>query len=175
MRVTLRDQKIGTPGDVVELEDGFVIARKVEILAEDLGGFAVELVTTYRPESGRYEADDLRVTRRDGREVTGEILRTIPVAKILHDGVMKSLHLGRALLNAHVHPPTDLSKAGPTDETLRWASFVYRMAMLSGDAPTQAVADNLKVPRSTAGRWVTRARDRGHLSVRDPRGGRSRS
>lgn len=56
-----------------------------------------------------------------------------------------------------------------TDEVLRRVAAIYCDSLVSGGAPTQAVADELGVPRSTAGRWVTRARDRGILTLLDPR------
>jgi hypothetical protein len=51
----------------------------------------------------------------------------------------------------------DIAQAGPTTETLKQVAVLYQLAVIRGDAPTLTVADTLGVPRSTAGRWVTRA------------------
>lgn len=51
------------------------------------------------------------------------------------------------------------------DETLRTVAKAYRAA---GRAPTQAVADELHVSRSHAGRLVAQARDRGFLGATTP-------
>lgn len=153
----------------VDLGGGLQVPAEIDVTAEDVGGCAVQLTAVYNPDSGRYAARSITVRADDG-EVTGEILRSIPVARILREGVMDMV---QALTFLDMgSPPDDLGKAGPTDETLRWVARIYRWALLVGDAPTQAVAEGLSVPRSTAGRWVTRARDRGHLTVMDPRAAR---
>ncbi len=50
-----------------------------------------------------------------------------------------------------------------TDENLRQVADLYRAAVKRGDPPTQTVADQMHVRRSTAGRWVAAARQRGVL------------
>jgi hypothetical protein len=50
-----------------------------------------------------------------------------------------------------------------TDQELRNVASVYRTAYLKREAPTAAVARELHVSRSTAGRYVHRARERGFL------------
>ncbi|GAB3210943.1 hypothetical protein SAMN02745673_02586 [Marinactinospora thermotolerans DSM 45154] len=68
--------------------------------------------------------------------------------------------------------PEDLGKHGPTEEALTWVAYLYRMALIFGHAPVPAVGEALGLPKSTANRWITRARDRGLLTVQDKRGQR---
>jgi len=51
-------------------------------------------------------------------------------------------------------------EAGPTDETLLWVARIYIMAELVGDPPAKHVREAFKVPTSTAGYWIRRAKDR---------------
>jgi hypothetical protein len=56
-----------------------------------------------------------------------------------------------------------------TDADLRRAADIYRAALKKHDPPTRAVADQLHLARSTAGRWVFAARKRGFLGPATPR------
>ena len=58
--------------------------------------------------------------------------------------------------------PSDVAAAGPTDEALWWVAHIYRLALVKGDAPTKRY-ELMALPTSTAGRWVTLARQRGFL------------
>lgn len=55
------------------------------------------------------------------------------------------------------------------DETLREVALTYRTAHARGQAPTQAVMERWYVSRSTASRWVKRARQAGMLGPATPR------
>lgn len=57
------------------------------------------------------------------------------------------------------------TKSPITDDVLRRVAELYRAA---DRAPTQAVADQLHVSRSHAGRLVAQARDAGHLGATKP-------
>jgi hypothetical protein len=50
-----------------------------------------------------------------------------------------------------------------TNEELERVVTIYRAALDRGDPATQAVADELHLARSTAARWVAKARERGLL------------
>ncbi|MGI8868763.1 MAG: hypothetical protein ACR2F6_07920 [Mycobacteriales bacterium] len=63
-----------------------------------------------------------------------------------------------------------LKAAGPTEDTLKWVARSYRLALILGEPPTRAVERDLRVPRSTAGRWVALARERGHLGAAEGAG-----
>jgi hypothetical protein len=100
---------------------------------------------------------------RGGPEVTGEGIRAIPVRSIVSAGA------------SDVSPKTF---QGPikadtfkrvNDDALRLVTDVYRSAILAGNPPTQAVAHHLFFEvRSTAARWVMRARERGFLGPAEP-------
>lgn len=152
----------------IDIGDGITIPAEVGATAYT-AGFVVEVTAAYDAGSGRYVARRVVVQAEGGQEVTGEVLRGITVAQMVRLATQNSF--GRQLAEW----PAELAKVGPTTETLQQVARIYRLALLLGDAPTNAVASALGVPRSTAGRWVTRARDRGFLTVIDPRAVRGES
>ncbi len=153
----------------MDLGDGVTIPAKITRSWDDIGGYTVELTAEYDADTGRYITRRLVVDAGAGGEVTGEGLRLIAVAGLLRHAVAEKV---APLLRPSLTHPAVLGQSGPTTETLRHVAALYRLAVVLGDAPTQRVADTLGVPRSTASRWVTRARDRGYLTVVDPRAGR---
>jgi hypothetical protein len=56
-----------------------------------------------------------------------------------------------------------------SDDTLRQVAHIYRTAHAQGAPPTRAVMQQMHVSRTTAGRWVARARQRGYLRPARPR------
>jgi hypothetical protein len=50
-----------------------------------------------------------------------------------------------------------------SDANLRQVADLYRAAFRRGDPPTRTIADEMHIARSTAARWVAKARDRGML------------
>lgn len=152
----------------VDIGDGLRIPAEVSRSWDDIGGgYAVDLTAVYDPDSGRYVARQVAVR---GTEVTSEGLRAVPVAGLVRHLVAEQV--APLFAPPDLAHPVALGNAGPSADTLRHVARVYRLALLLGDAPTQRVASSLGVPRSTAGRWVTRARDRGFLTAVDPRAGR---
>ncbi|MFW6034539.1 MAG: hypothetical protein ACOC9R_05320 [bacterium] len=149
----------------VDVGDGVTVPAEITG-TEHLDGATVRLRAVYRPDTGRYAVVELTV---EADEVTGELIRSVPVASLLTKWALRFIGPG-----AVERPPADLVQTGPTDETLRWVARAYRVALLVGAAPTQAVAETFDVARGTAGRWVTRSRDRGFLTVTDPRGAKGR-
>jgi hypothetical protein len=106
--------------------------------------------------------------RDDGEPVTGEGVRQVPVARFLSyaaSGVVRIAETGETV---GTRPPPDPA-GGPTDEALTYVSRLYAFAVLCGLAPTKVVADNIGLPKSTAGYWVSQARKRGFLTVAAPR------
>lgn len=154
---------------VVDLGDGVSIPAEITRTWEYIGDYTVELSAAYDASSGRYVTRRLVVEAGPDAEVTGEALRQVAVAGLLRHAVAEKV---APLLQPSLTHPQHVGRDGPTTETLRHVAALYRLAVVLGDAPTQRVADTLGVPRSTASRWVTRARDRGYLTVIDPRAGR---
>ena len=158
-------------GPTIDIGDGWKVPSRLTV-AVDHGEFAVRIEADYRDASGRYEVAAVTVSRLGDDEVTGLALRQIPVAGILRQGVAEVV-LNQSGAMHHLDPhPRNLAAQGPTDETIRAVARIYRLATLLGDPPAQRVAETLGVSRGTASNWAIRARDRGLLTVQDPRGGR---
>jgi len=58
-----------------------------------------------------------------------------------------------------------LRAQGPTDETLGWVAYFYNLAGILGLPPAKQVEVSLKVPRTTASKWVRRAKEKGLIDV----------
>jgi len=122
---------------------------------------------------GRLAADEVKVTRLEGgAPVTSERLRSIPVAGLVRYAAATVHHVVQrhdngAMTVAPAWPQEDEWADvtwGLNDETLRIVARIYRVAYLLGDAPTKKVQIMLDQPRSTVGRWIAAARQRGFLS-----------
>lgn len=115
-----------------------------------------------------------------GEPVTREVLRNIPLRRLLNDAVAgASMKVTETLPDgAQVIEPLTAAerealderfghrprRGSPmTDANLRAVADRYKEALDRGDPPTQSVARELNVARSTAARWVTKARERGFL------------
>jgi hypothetical protein len=148
--------------------EGFNAFEIIRVLASpDLPGEPpcdVELKAAI--EKGRYVVSEVRCTRRPrGPEITGELVRRIRVADILLAGALAA----NKFLAGPPGNPAALRAQGPTEESLRVAARVYRMAHLVRDNPTGAVASAIGLPHSTAARWVQQARQAGFLGPAEPR------
>lgn len=155
---------------VIDLGNRLRVPRFVDIQASDVNGYDVTMRAAYSLTSGRFECRTLTISTSDGAEITGEALRSVPVQTVLHSGVAQALQ-GFTTLNMGAMP-RDITEGGPTTRALEWVAYLYRIALIFGDSPVQAVTTTLKLPKSTANRWITRARDRGILTVQDKRGRR---
>jgi len=152
------------------LAPGLQVAALVTVTDDDFNGFLVEVEVV--PDKGRLAARSVSVRQRpDGPPVTGEVIRSVPVAAFVRsaatvveraepvgDGVFQMLDAALTEQAAD-----EYRQAGPTDRTLRAVAALYRLAYAVGDAPTKGVEQGLGLPRSTAGRWVAMARERGFL------------
>jgi hypothetical protein len=149
---------------VVTLAPGHPVAGVVTVAASG-PDLPCDVELRAELERGTYVVTELRCTRRQGGpEVTGEVIRTVPVARILHAGALKA----NKLFGPHADPAA-LKAQGPTEESLRVVAQVYRMAHLVRDNPTQAVSSALGLPHSTAARWVVQARRAGFLGPAERR------
>lgn len=126
--------------------------------------YHVDLEAEFR--NGRYELVSLKAHRkRGGPEVTGEGLRQLPVRAILRKATAGLPPM--AFVLAVSRPSPELFRR-VNDEALAIVSAVYRAGLEEGKPPTQVVADYLQMPRSTAARWIARARERGLLGPATP-------
>ncbi len=148
---------------------GLVMPDVVTVYGEDVAGYDVEIEVV--PNDGRLVARDVRVLQREGGPaVTGEALRSVPVATLTkyaarhamaHEYADGVTSMTVRVFNAEV--AEHLRSAGPVSSTLEAVAYLYRVAVLMGEPPTKAVEETLGLPRSTAGRWVALARREGHL------------
>lgn len=149
-----------------------VFPAAVTVEVDDLNGYSV--VVTVVPAAGRLVAGSVEVRSREGGPaVTGEAIRGVPVAKLVRQASGWVMFVERSHPNGRpaqmIRRQIDkagvdrIRQAGPTDETLDWVAHAYRVALVLGDPPTGAVEKTFELPRSTAGRWVALARERGFL------------
>lgn len=159
-------------------------SEKVD-LGDDLFMYADTRVRTHNTQhvievrvgvhAGRLAADEVSVRRRDGDAydpVTSEVLRSIPVAKLVRYAAATVQHVmerrddGSTTTGPAWPQETEFEGVtlGLNDPTLRIVARIYRVAYMLGDPPTRQIERLLLVPRSTAGRWVAAARQREFLS-----------
>ena len=118
---------------------------------------------------GRYEC--VRLTckpQRGGPAVTSEGIRSIPVGKLVTYAARRAMRD-----ESDIRKPARLkapdTRLGPTEEALELTARVYRAAYAAQYDPTKAVVERFDLPRSTAARWVMKARERGLLGETDER------
>lgn len=157
-----------TTSDEQVIVDGLTIPSVICAEQRDDAGRTVRVIAEYSAVTGRYECRDLRITSESPTpEITGESIRSLPI----HSWVVEAAQ--GALGDAQGMSVPRPAAGKVTDEFLAQAARVYRRALLVGRPPVDAVMTGLGLPRTTASRWITRARDRGLLTVRDPRGRRT--
>ena len=97
--------------------------------------------------------------------------QTFPLRSIPFDDVHVAVPVGgigrTAEYKAATRAPRQQGRV--TDETLRAVADVYREAIGKREAPTQAVMAEWHVSRTTASRYVRRAREAGFLGAARPR------
>jgi hypothetical protein len=125
--------------------------------------FEVELEVRLDGSARQYRVVEIR-----GDDLTAEVLRKIPIEAILRASAQSALLRfeevdGTVRSEPLAFTPPPRLVGGPSDETLQVVALAYRSAVLFDDDPTETVAKRLDLPRSTAGRWVRLARDRGFL------------
>lgn len=150
---------------LVEIAPGLQVPARGTVVATDCNGY--DLHATVELHGGRYQCRELCITSRDdGSEVTGEAVRSVPVAGVIREGVLSMARATAAL--GGLQPPDGITEHGPTREALEWVARIYRLAYAVGDTPKKAVESALGLPPATAGRWVARAREAGYLAPATP-------
>lgn len=171
VRVEIRDHE-----PAVDLGGGLVMPPLVTVIDDDLEGYQVEIDVV--PQEGRLVAREVRVRQRSGGPVvTTQALRAVPVAHLARrarDAALTRVTASRSSSWAVRAPVGESGEwrthTGPTDAVLTELAEVYRRALAAGDPPKRAVVEALRVPTSTAGRWIALARDRGVLGPSEGRG-----
>lgn len=158
----------------------FELVREYEVRFSD-PAIPYEIEMEVRVEDGAPRCHELRVSRREGGPpITGEGLRRLPLGRILERAAPLAARVrtgrkrGPVVRTVRTHDDIRdfyaewrLSKhrrpRSVDDELLRRVAEVYRAAQRRGDPPTATVAQVLHGSRSSAGRWVMLARERGFL------------
>jgi hypothetical protein len=174
---------------MVELTPGVVMPRRTaaRVTGSEL---PYDLRVTITLEDGRFVCEALTCERKaGGPPIASERVRQIPVARVVEFVARYCLHLNEGTLDEPVilPDPWEWEKVvqaveearqavgpgrqpqGPTDDVLRSVALIYRFAYACGRAPTKAVMDELELPRSTTGRWISLARERGYLGTTEER------
>lgn len=171
-----RDSSRGT-GERVQLAAGVEAPAYIPpcaIRREEGDELPYDLEMSVRYRAGRYVVDHLACLRVEGgRPVDSAGLRLVPVTNLVAAVVanfvwdVEPSEGGPQWTEFLNVAPADAA-AGPTDDALRKAAIVYAVAYACGLPPTKTVMTNLGLARSTAGRWVTLARERGFLGPTTP-------
>lgn len=182
----------GTGGRVLIMRDkgiGVPFPINVSSLPDADIPFDVDL-TLGADERGRIVCERFEARRRpDGPPVTNERLRDVPIQRWTRKAVgIVAMRLAEnddgdlVLRSSSEQPAPGPKESAPawrgktrvsppstavTDETLREVARVYRNAKR---APTNAVYEHFPISRSTAGRHVQMARERGFLKPAPARG-----
>jgi hypothetical protein len=139
------------------------------------GNIRVEVDIRFDPELRRYICREFTARGPVGRPVTTEVLRQARIGDWINLALMRTTVVDpeqqpiRVIDNPDSRepwgliPPDDLADGGPTDRALRWVAHIYRYGFAVSYNPTKAVMEQLKLPRSTAGRWIAAAREAGYL------------
>lgn len=169
----------------VRIAPGIAVESPIRLYVEEWeGDYDLELDVIAEPatdeRAGRFVCQRLTVRQRQGGQpVTSEAIRRVPVATLIRGvGAQHWMTIedegeqGVSMSDRRLddHSIERIKREGPTDEAMAWVAHAYRMALVLGDPPTRAVEAALELPRSTAGRWVAMAREKGFLGRTEGQG-----
>lgn len=186
----------GGPWEFVDLRNG--LAAPQRFIAE-MPGVRLEVEVG---SNGQGRVTALEVRASEGERIASDDLRRIPISRLTRQavaGAAQRVPAGkvapRTLLGVMINKSRPQAEADAafyrqftdnarhprqgsplTDENLRQVADIYRAADKRGEPPTQKVAEVMHAARSTAARWVGKARERGFLGpALKGRGGESGS
>jgi hypothetical protein len=131
------------------LDDGSVLDALGSFTVPGTDDFNYDVTIRYRYWEGEFDATEVTVSGREGWTVTGDVLRKVPVTRLLRTH-LAGLAAGRSV-------------AQGSDSELATVAAVYRLAYAFRERPVRAVADQLGIPASTAAKKVMKAREAGLL------------
>jgi hypothetical protein len=146
------------------------------LLPSAAGNIGISVRIRFDQELRRYICREFTAHGWAGRPVTTEILRQARMGDWINMALMVTTTFDDEQRPIQVvdnpdsrepwglTPPDDIADHGPTDRALRWTAHFYRYGFAVSYNPTKAVMESLKLPRSTAGRWIAAAREAGYLS-----------
>jgi excisionase family DNA binding protein len=98
----------------------------------------------------------------NARPVTGTTLREVRVWDLAERAIRLGLsRSGGAPTQLGDEQAAELRASGPKPETLDWVAFFYNLGSAIGLPAARQVEIGLGVPRTTASKWVRRAREAG--------------
>jgi hypothetical protein len=181
--VNVKTEPVGSARDWVRVGDDLWVPPMTTVTATgrlNVEDPPVDVEIDVVPEDGRLVAQEVRVRRRpDGPPVTGEALRSVPVGALTQWAAREVLRIVSIADNGEISAvPAGVPEEqvqyvrdhGLTDKTIEIIAHTYRLALLMGNTPTKMVEEWLELPRSTAGRWIATARERGLLGKAEGRG-----
>jgi hypothetical protein len=94
--------------------------------------------------------------------ITGTVLRAVKVGELATDAIRLGLTRegGRATVLSKERAQL-LRAQGPLSDTLEWVAYLHNRATAVGLSAARQVELELGVPRTTASKWVKRAREAG--------------
>jgi hypothetical protein len=141
------------------------------------GNIRVEVDVRFDQELRRYICREFTARGPVGRPVTTEVLRQARIGDWINMALMRATVLDAEQQPIEVvdnpdgrepwglTPPDDIAAGGPTDRALQWTAHAYHYGYAVSYNATKAVMESLKLPRSTAGRWIAAAREAGYLGA----------
>jgi|SRR5215211_2101076 len=134
-----------------------------------VGAIEFSMTIRFDRELRRYVCSELHA-----REITTELMRHVKIADwiqlaLLSDPVVRELPNPDGREPWGLTVPEGASKR-PTERALAWVSHLYRYGLAVSYTPTKVVENRLKLPRSTASRWIAMAREAGYLGPSEGQG-----
>lgn len=136
--------------------------------------FNVELTLDMTSEGIRPVA--VEITSDDNEPVSSTDLRAVPLGTLTRRALREELKIGEVIYEDDGSTTTKLVSgflndaetegiraAGPVDNSLTWVGYFYRMGQVLGLPPAKQVEIELGLPRTTASKWIRKAREKGFL------------
>jgi hypothetical protein len=105
---------------------------------------------------GQWDAGKVCVTGREGFTVTGEVLRRVPVERLLREGLV-------SLLREDISVMAGVPSFQGREADLASVAAAYRLAYMAHEPPVRAVAAQFGLSQSMAAKRVMQAREEGLL------------
>jgi hypothetical protein len=143
---------------LVGLGEGFTVPAHGQFTVPGSTDFMYDVTIRFRWWEGRFDAVEVNVCGLEDFSVTGEVLRKVPIARLLRE------HLATTVKGPR---PPGRADGVDHDNLLRVAT-IYRIAYMAYEPPVQAVAEQLGIAPSTAAKKVIQARRTGLLPPTTP-------
>lgn len=153
----------------------------IELEADDAFGAEVSrVVMDIDLIDGMLQPTRVEVVGRDGYPVSGTTLRQVPVKGMASHLIQNAIATREetesgTTVSMGASSPIHLDEAeklrlrsqGPVEESLRAVANFYEFGRITGYPPAKFVEDNLGLPRTTASKWIRRAREAGLIDGSD--------